>query len=121
MRKLALEENRRADGRACDEVRPISSRAGLLPCTHGSALFTRGETQTIAVTTLGALRLLPTECYSLLPGGDRVWCQRPSRSRLQDCSVRMLCQMLCGMPIHVSHARACEVVTCLACLLVSRQ
>lgn len=54
MRRMAMEEDRRADGRACDEVRPISSRAGLLPCTHGSALFTRGETQTIAVTTLGA-------------------------------------------------------------------
>lgn len=53
MRMLALEEDRRADGRRCNEVRPISSRAGLLPCTHGSALFTRGETQTIAVTTLG--------------------------------------------------------------------
>lgn len=54
MRRMATREDRRADGRRCDEVRPITSRAGLLPCTHGSALFTRGETQTIAVTTLGA-------------------------------------------------------------------
>lgn len=54
MRELAMNENVRADGRACDEVRPIACRAGLLPCTHGSALFTRGQTQTIAVATLGA-------------------------------------------------------------------
>ena len=54
MRRMALGEDRRADGRRCDEVRPISSRAGLLPSTHGSSLFTRGETQTIAVVTLGA-------------------------------------------------------------------
>ncbi len=53
MRDLAARENMRADGRQCDEVRPIACRAGLLPCTHGSALFTRGETQTITVTTLG--------------------------------------------------------------------
>ncbi|KAK9901313.1 hypothetical protein WJX75_005944 [Coccomyxa subellipsoidea] len=54
MRRMALGEDRRADGRRCDEVRPISSRAGLLPSTHGSSLFTRGETQTVAVVTLGS-------------------------------------------------------------------
>ncbi len=54
MRRMAAAEDRRADGRRCGEVRPIAARAGLLPCTHGSALFTRGETQTIAVATLGA-------------------------------------------------------------------
>ncbi len=54
MRRMALGEDCRADGRRCDEVRPITSRAGLLPSTHGSSLFTRGETQTIAVVTLGA-------------------------------------------------------------------
>ena len=53
MRDLAIRDNVRADGRQCKEVRPIACRAGLLPCTHGSALFTRGETQTISVTTLG--------------------------------------------------------------------
>lgn len=63
MRRMALEENRRADGRRCDDVRQISSRAGLLPCTHGSALFTRGETQTIAVVTLGARTVKCTICY----------------------------------------------------------
>ena len=53
MRDLAAQDNVRADGRKCEEVRPIACRAGLLPCTHGSALFTRGETQAITVTTLG--------------------------------------------------------------------
>ena len=53
MRNLVLKEGYRADGRGVDQVRPIWSRAGLLPRTHGSALFTRGETQALAVTTLG--------------------------------------------------------------------
>lgn len=53
MRRMILKENRRSDGRTCDEIRPISIEMGLLPRTHGSALFTRGETQTIAVCTLG--------------------------------------------------------------------
>ncbi|XP_050244948.1 polyribonucleotide nucleotidyltransferase 1, chloroplastic isoform X2 [Quercus robur] len=44
---------RRSDGRALDEIRPINSRCGLLPRAHGSALFTRGETQSLAVITLG--------------------------------------------------------------------
>jgi hypothetical protein len=43
----------RADGRGVTDIRPITSRAGLLPRTHGSALFTRGETQSICVATLG--------------------------------------------------------------------
>lgn len=59
MRQTVLKEGRRADGRAITEVRPIWSRAGLLPRTHGSALFTRGETQAIAVTTLGQARQPP--------------------------------------------------------------
>lgn len=66
MRQMALEEDRRADGRACCQVRPISSRAGLLPSTHGSALFTRGETQTISVVTLGAL-WTPQHCLLHAP------------------------------------------------------
>lgn len=53
MRQLVLKEGYRADGRSVSDVRPIWSRAGLLPRTHGSALFTRGETQALAVTTLG--------------------------------------------------------------------
>ena len=54
MRQLVLAEGRRADGRSVGEVRPIATRAGLLPATHGAALFTRGETQALAVATLGA-------------------------------------------------------------------
>jgi len=53
VRRMILEEGRRPDGRAPDELRPITCEVGLLPRTHGSALFTRGETQALAVTTLG--------------------------------------------------------------------
>jgi polyribonucleotide nucleotidyltransferase len=53
MRQMVLEENVRADGRKTDQIRPIASEVGLLPRTHGSALFTRGETQALAVCTLG--------------------------------------------------------------------
>lgn len=53
VRRLILDERRRADGRAMDELRPITCEVGVLPRTHGSALFTRGETQSLAVTTLG--------------------------------------------------------------------
>ena len=53
VRKIILEKNTRADGRKPDEIRPITSLVGLLPRTHGSALFTRGETQALVVTTLG--------------------------------------------------------------------
>ncbi len=54
MREMILKENVRADGRTPDQVRHISSETGLLPRTHGSALFTRGETQSLAVCTLGS-------------------------------------------------------------------
>jgi len=53
MRHLVLAEGRRADGRRATEVRPITCEAGLLPRTHGSALFTRGQTQALVTTTLG--------------------------------------------------------------------
>ena len=53
VRKIILEKNIRADGRKPDQIRPISSVVGMLPRTHGSALFTRGETQALVVTTLG--------------------------------------------------------------------
>ncbi len=52
-RKVLLEEGVRPDGRKFDEIRPISSEAGLLPRPHGSALFTRGETQALVAVTLG--------------------------------------------------------------------
>lgn len=53
VRDLILNEGRRADGRRFDEIRPISIEVGILPRTHGSALFTRGETQCLATVTLG--------------------------------------------------------------------
>ncbi len=53
-RELVLKEGRRLDGRKFDEIRPITCEAGLLPRPHGSALFTRGETQVLGVLTLGS-------------------------------------------------------------------
>jgi polyribonucleotide nucleotidyltransferase len=53
MRRQILEEGRRADGRRPTDIRPISGRVSVLPRTHGSALFTRGETQALVVATLG--------------------------------------------------------------------
>jgi len=53
LRDMILNEKKRIDGRSSTDIRPISSEAGLLPRTHGSALFTRGETQVLAVLTLG--------------------------------------------------------------------
>ena len=53
MREMVVNENRRVDGRGPREIRPITCEVGLLPRTHGSALFTRGETQAMVVTTLG--------------------------------------------------------------------
>lgn len=53
VRGMIINENRRADGRAPHEIRPISSEISILPRTHGSALFIRGETQCLAVVTLG--------------------------------------------------------------------
>jgi len=52
-RNMVLHENVRVDGRKPDEIRPLSSMVGLLPRAHGSALFTRGQTQSLAVATLG--------------------------------------------------------------------
>lgn len=54
-RKIVVNEHIRADGRKMDEIRPLSTDIDLLPRTHGSALFTRGETQSLSITTLGAL------------------------------------------------------------------
>ena len=53
MRKLILGQRKRIDGRGLAEIRPISCEVGILPRTHGSALFTRGETQVLAVVTFG--------------------------------------------------------------------
>ncbi|NMB91394.1 polyribonucleotide nucleotidyltransferase [candidate division WWE3 bacterium] len=54
VRKIVLDEGKRIDGRKPTEVRPISINVGVLPRTHGSALFTRGETQALTVCTLGS-------------------------------------------------------------------
>jgi polyribonucleotide nucleotidyltransferase len=53
MRRLIIEQGRRADGRSVTQVRPITCETGVLPRTHGSALFTRGQTQALVATTLG--------------------------------------------------------------------
>ncbi len=53
MRRVILSESRRIDGRDLSEVRPITCEIGILPRTHGSAVFTRGQTQALGVTTLG--------------------------------------------------------------------
>lgn len=54
-RNIVVKEHTRADGRKMDEIRPLSTDIDILPRTHGSALFTRGQTQSLATVTLGAL------------------------------------------------------------------
>ena len=54
VRRLITDEKIRPDGRKVDEIRPLDAQVDLLPRTHGSAMFTRGQTQVIAITTLGA-------------------------------------------------------------------
>ena len=54
-RRIVVKEKTRADGRSMTEIRPLSTDIDILPRTHGSALFTRGQTQSLSVTTLGAL------------------------------------------------------------------
>ncbi|SUM32799.1 polynucleotide phosphorylase [Staphylococcus gallinarum] len=55
VRRLIADEKIRPDGRKTDEIRPLDSEVGLLPRTHGSGLFTRGQTQALSVVTLGSL------------------------------------------------------------------
>lgn len=55
VRRLITEEKIRPDGRKVDEIRPLDAQVDILPRTHGSAMFTRGQTQVISVTTLGAM------------------------------------------------------------------
>ena len=54
-RNIVVKEHTRADGRKMDEIRPLSTAIDILPRTHGSAMFTRGQTQSLATVTLGAL------------------------------------------------------------------
>ena len=56
VRRWILDEGKRVDGRALDEIRPLAAEVGVLPRTHGSGLFTRGQTQVLTVVTLGTLR-----------------------------------------------------------------
>ena len=56
MRRQILERGERIDGRGLDDIRPISADVGILPRTHGSALFTRGQTQALCVATLGTIQ-----------------------------------------------------------------
>jgi len=55
VRRMILEENRRPDGRGLEEIRPIQCEIGVLPRAHGSAIFTRGQTQVLTVVTLGSI------------------------------------------------------------------
>ena len=55
VRKMIIEEGIRPDNRSLDEIRSITCEVGILPRTHGSGLFTRGQTQVLTVTTLGAM------------------------------------------------------------------
>ncbi len=55
VREMIFNEHKRVDGRALDEIRPLSCEVRLLPRTHGSALFTRGQTQVLSITTLGMM------------------------------------------------------------------
>ena len=55
VREMIFNEHKRVDGRSLDEIRPLSCEVGLLPRTHGSALFTRGQTQVMSIATLGMI------------------------------------------------------------------
>ncbi|MCR4329822.1 MAG: polyribonucleotide nucleotidyltransferase [Candidatus Roizmanbacteria bacterium] len=57
MKKLVFKDQKRADGRAFDEVRPLSAQVGVVPRVHGSALFSRGATQVLSIATLGPLSM----------------------------------------------------------------
>ena len=70
MRNMVLDEGIRLDGRACNEVRPIWCEVDYLPCAHGSAIFTRGETQSLATVTLGT-KMDMKEIDSVLVQGDQ--------------------------------------------------
>lgn len=55
VRRMILREHKRPDGRGIEEIRPLSAEVDVLPRVHGSALFSRGQTQALTVTTLGAI------------------------------------------------------------------
>ncbi|MBQ2543921.1 MAG: polyribonucleotide nucleotidyltransferase, partial [Bacteroidales bacterium] len=70
MRNMILDEGVRLDGRVCNQVRPIWCEVDYLPCAHGSAIFTRGETQSLATVTLGT-KLDMKEMDEVLIQGDQ--------------------------------------------------
>jgi polyribonucleotide nucleotidyltransferase len=70
IRRLVLDKGQRVDGRGPDDLRPIACEVGLLPRTHGSALFKRGETQALVTTTLGAAR--DAQDFDVITGGESV-------------------------------------------------
>ena len=70
MRNMILDEGIRLDGRVCDQVRPIWCEVDYLPCAHGSAIFTRGETQSLATVTLGT-KMDMKEMDEVLIQGDQ--------------------------------------------------
>ena len=70
MRNMILDEGIRLDGRVCDQVRPIWCEVDYLPCAHGSAIFTRGETQSLATVTLGT-KMDMKEVDEVLIQGDQ--------------------------------------------------
>ncbi len=67
-RRIILDKQYRPDGRAIDEIRPLSAEAGVLPVVHGSALFSRGETQALVIATLGSDS--DAQEYELIAAGD---------------------------------------------------
>jgi polyribonucleotide nucleotidyltransferase len=72
VRNYLLNEKKRVDGRALDEIRPLFSEVGVLPRTHGSAMFQRGQTQVLSSVTLGGLRdVLPLEILDEAETEDR--------------------------------------------------
>ena len=71
MRNMILDEGIRLDGRKCNEVRPIWCEVGYLPCAHGSAIFTRGETQSLATVTLGTKLDMKERDEVLIQGTDQ--------------------------------------------------
>ena len=88
VRKRIVDEGLRIDGRTTADIRPLSAEVGLFPTAHGSALFQRGETQVLNVTTLGMPRMnqlldtitpvedqalhAPLQLPAVLDGGDRL-------------------------------------------------
>ncbi|GIT44644.1 MAG: hypothetical protein Ct9H300mP11_25800 [Chloroflexota bacterium] len=90
LRGRILKEHVRSDGRALDQVRPISCDTGLLPRAHGTGLFTRGETQVMSIVTVGSLSLKQTMILLVLiiPGGlCTTITSRPTQLAKQACDV----------------------------------